>query len=406
MVASAQWWQHEASLRRFVGHLLRAELTRLRPLLPWPPAGTDSDVALDLPLRPLAPDSLDIMALSVALAAALDLPANDAARLPLVPECFADWLAACRAGLAAQPDAASLRFRSSGSTGAAREHRHLLASLVEEAQFLAACVGTRDRILSAVPAHHIYGFLFTILLPRALGGLPVVELAGPADLVARWQSGDLVIGFPEFWQGVVRLDPQPPEEICGVTSTAPCPAETAIGLAALGLRLIEIFGASDTGGLGWREDPDAPFRWFPWWQHGAEQTVSRVTAGAGACHYALPDQLEAVGVDGFRPRGRRDGVVQVGGVNVDPMLVRAHLCRHPQVGDAAVRLMRPHEGQRLKAFIVPRLERADAAGETALRTALAAWISEGLSPAERPVALRFGAVLPLGPMGKAADWDA
>ena len=39
----------------------------------------------------------------------------------------------------------------------------------EHARELARLVPGRRRILSAVPAHHIYGFLFSVLLPQDLG---------------------------------------------------------------------------------------------------------------------------------------------------------------------------------------------------------------------------------------------
>ena len=69
---------------------------------------------------------------------------------------------------------------------------------------------------------------------------------------------------------------------------------------------------------------------------------------------------------------------------------------------AAVRLMRPEEGVRLKAFVVPK----DGAGtEQEPHLQLWAWIDRELAPPERPKALRFGPALPMTPEGKAADWS-
>jgi acyl-coenzyme A synthetase/AMP-(fatty) acid ligase len=93
----------------------------------------------------------------------------------------------------------------------------------------------------------------------------------------------------------------------------------------------------------------------------------------------------------------------VGGVNVSPARVRACLLEHPLVQDAAVRLMRPEEGHRLKAFIVPRPELPP--GDD-WQTELRRWIDGRLTPPERPRALRFGPALPQGTMGKDADWEA
>jgi acyl-coenzyme A synthetase/AMP-(fatty) acid ligase len=74
---------------------------------------------------------------------------------------------------------------------------------------------------------------------------------------------------------------------------------------------------------------------------------------------------------------------------------------HPAVADAAVRLMRPDEGRRLKAFVVPR---ADDSAATELAAQLSGWIAERLTAPERPAAWTFGARLPRQASGKPADW--
>lgn len=394
------WWQEEGALRRFVSHLLAAELAALHPGAPpsLPAGAWPDDLRLDE--RGLGLDSLDRMQLASALAEALDLdlPRREAARLAHTG--FGDWLAACRAGLAGR---GVLRFRTSGSTGAARTCCHRLTGLEEEARFLASLFSDRVRVLATVPAHHIYGFLFTVLLPRALGDRPVEDLATPVELPSLWRAGDLVVGFPDFWRAAVRQGRVAPTGVMGCTSTAPCPSELALGVAGLGIGLTEIFGSSETGGLGWRGDPRSPFRWFPWWRpQGEDRVVRRLPGGESVCA-PLPDRLTAAGDGLFRPSGRRDAQVQVGGVNVSPARVRACLLQHPWVADAAVRPMRPQEGGRLKAFVVPHPE---APPPEALREGLLRWIEALLPPPERPRALRFGPSLPAGAMGKAADWDA
>jgi long-chain acyl-CoA synthetase len=394
------WWQDDRSLRRFASHLLAAELAALRPgapptlpEMPWP-----DELRLDE--QGLGVDSLDRLQLAVGLAGALgwDLSRRAAARLAHTD--FGVWLDAARQGLAGQ---ATMCFRTSGSTGLARPSPHALSGLVQEAVFLATLFPGRRRVLAAVPAHHIYGFLFTVLLPLALGRLPVQDLSTPAELPALWRPGDLVVGFPDFWRALVRRGCPAPPDLLGSSSTAPCPADLAIAAADLGIGLTQVFGASETAGLGWRTDPDSPFRWFPWWQpQGEDQAVRRLPDGE-TVRVALPDRLESAGEGLFRPAGRCDARVQVGGVNVSPAQIRDCLLEHPWVQDAAVRLMRPEEGARLKAFVVPS---PDAPPPDDWREALIRWIDARLPPPQRPRALRFGPRLPLGAMAKPADWDA
>ena len=92
--------------------------------------------------------------------------------------------------------------------------------------------------------------------------------------------------------------------------------------------------------------------------------------------------------------------MQVGGTNVFPARVRSVLLAHPLVADAAVRLMAPAEGTRLKAFIVPR----DGADKATLPAELERWVQQRLSAPERPRAFSFGAALPVNAQGKGCDW--
>ena len=98
------------------------------------------------------------------------------------------------------------------------------------------------------------------------------------------------------------------------------------------------------------------------------------------------------------PAGRIDAAVQVGGANVFPGYVADVLAMHPSVAQASVRLMRPDEGVRLKAFVVLR------AGASASPEALLDWCAQRLSVPERPAAVTFGSRLPRQASGKPADW--
>ena len=82
--------------------------------------------------------------------------------------------------------------------------------------------------------------------------------------------------------------------------------------------------------------------------------------------------------------------------------MRGHLLQHPGVRDAAVRLMSPSEGARLKAFIAPTDPSFDSAR---LRRELAAWCNARLTAPERPKAFSFGPEPPRNGLHKLADWS-
>jgi len=92
--------------------------------------------------------------------------------------------------------------------------------------------------------------------------------------------------------------------------------------------------------------------------------------------------------------------VQVAGVNVYPEHVTSVLEGHEGVRLCLVRLMRPDEGYRLKAFIVPK----PGWNKQALRASLARFARKRLNAVERPARYAFGEDIPRSPMGKPTDW--
>lgn len=396
-MADMTWWGEDGRvLRRVVADQLHAELARLRLGAPGGPPPwrwtADTPVGGDT----AAIDSLDLLSLGAALAELLP----DAALRAPASQRFGDW---CAAATPADPSRLTqVTFRSSGSTGAPRRTTHPLERLDREAASFAALIGGRRRVVSALPSHHAYGFIHTVLLPRHLPGLStsaeVVELRGRtvSEVASLLRPGDLVLGHPMFWDAVLRatgerLSP----DVVGVTSSAPCPGETARALRAAGLtRLLEVYGSAETAGIGWRDDPASPYVLLPGW-HRERDGLRR-----DGQPVPTPDRLAWDG-DQFRVLGRHDGVVQVGGVNVSPLEVARVLGGHPAVGEIAVRKMRPDEGDRLKAFVVPAEPVGDA---DATRSELRRFASAHLSPAQRPGVYTFGDELPRGAMGKQADW--
>jgi 4-coumarate--CoA ligase (photoactive yellow protein activation family) len=399
-------------LRRVVSDLLAAELAQMRPGRPSSSASWSPDTQF---VRDLGVDSLELMGLGTALAEALHLQRGGIDEQLLARPCVGDWIASARAGLdacargGADADASALTFRTSGSSGSPKRCTHALATLEQEVAALAPLVTGRRRVLSAVPSHHIYGFLFTVLLPRrlasvdAVGPAEVIDVrrAGPAALAGLARPGDLIVAHPGWWEAATRVVSAFDADIVGVTSTAPCPDTLADTLAGAGLHLLQVYGSSETAGVGWRDRADQPFTLLPYWTRTDDAaSLARMLPDGTARPYPLQDRLDWSDATHFLPAGRIDDAVQVGGMNVFPAYVADVLALHPQVREVAVRLMRPDEGRRLKAFVVPR----SGADVDALRADLPGWMAERLTAPERPVAWTFGPRLPRQASGKPADW--
>ncbi len=295
-----------------------------------------------------------------------------------------------------------LTFVTSGSTGTPTRHRHAWHHLAQEIDVFARLFADRRRIVGVLPRHHIYGFLFTVMLPQHTG-IAFVDLRerSTASVLRALRPGDLVIGFPLAWSGVAESDLAFAGDVVGVTSTGPCPPELHARLRARGLaRLVHVYGSSETAGIGWQDDPDRGFRLLPYWSRGEDRALIRRDDGDAKGDVVLPPDELVWHESAFFVGARHDRAVQVGGINVYLAHVTATIRTHPDVADCAVRLMREEEGHRLKVFVVPRI-----ADEALSAGALQRWIDQRLSPAERPRSFRFGPALPRDERGKLADWS-
>lgn len=406
------WWQ-PPTVQSLLQDLILDELRRLRPAQAaslQAPGQTPSPDAIEL-------DSLERLQVASRIATFFQMREVGLEDNLLSTRTLAAWTAVVTESLARHDR--TLGFSTSGSTGEPTVAIHAVERLEQESAFWAAQLRERDTppaaILSVVPRHHIYGFLFTVLLPQALG----VELIDarswlPSRLARTLQPTSVIVGYPDFWR-LFAADPTPlPPGVGGITSTAPCPGAVAQALVPARLQwLIQIYGSTETAGIGWRDTAAADYQLLPGWQRTADGQL-RAQGGDGEAldtahpdpapppETAPPDALEWSDARHFRILGRHDRAVAIGGLNVHPERIAAWLQQQTGVAQARVRAMRPDEGARLKAFIVPAPPDAPIAP---LRAQLLAAIERELQPMERPRALTFGATLPEGTLGKAADWD-
>ncbi len=393
---AAPWWQAADSLSRFIADKVAGDLARLRPgeVLP-PPATLSPD--LELGSGGLGMDSLELVTVATGLTEALHLHRSGIEDYLLMHRRLGDWTQIAARGLSVFD--AELTFHTSGSTGRPKPCRHTMAGLEAEIRAQARHLGPVRRVIGMVPSHHIYGFLFTILLPRFLD-MSFVDARGrmPGRVVAEMEAGDLLVAVPEQWALIARTGPADLTGRAGLCSTGPLAPDLFAELIGRGLSLTEIYGSSETAGIGWRRRPDEPFTLLEGLSLSADGSrLDRDWQGQGQ---DLLDRVELSGKGQFRLRGRRDSAVQVGGVNVFPEQVAARLRQHPDVTEVAVRPMTISDGLRLKAFIVP----ASTMDIESLQARLTDWVQMNLKPEERPKSWTFGPALPTSVLGKLRDW--
>lgn len=223
-----------------------------------------------------------------------------------------------------------LIFATSGSTGGEKLVEKDWAALLAEAAWLSelfarhgAGVGT----LALVPPWHLFGFLATFLVP--LLRLESSHFALGSHGV--WPVGDTQVPLLGTLVAVPALWPLVKSE--GLSSAVPLVVTSgaALGRAReeeLGrerrrgcrTRVIELFGSTETGGIGWREclvDEPAAYRCFPQVSLDVEGGLTHARSPftyPGNLRVTLADQLH-VAADGtrFLHAGRTDRVFKWNG---------------------------------------------------------------------------------------------
>ena len=295
-------------------------------------------------------------------------------------------------------DSSNLCFRTSGSTGEPKEVSHSLSDLASEALTFAELTQAQ-RVVSLVPSHHIYGFIWSVLLPKALGASLLHGNEARRAAHSQLRQGDLLVAAPVWWHYFTANKLPLARGVIGISSTAPLDENTWSQISELGLlKLIEVYGASELGGIGYRAHRNSPFTLLDRWQQ-APGEAGQLVRSDNKTRIACPDHLEFLGDREFSIQGRIDHQVQVAGSNVSPGFIARKIEQLEIVSQCQVRLMNPNEGNRLKAqLIIKRGLRPED------RRHIQHWCRHHLSVAERPH-LTFVDRLSTNAMGKAKDWD-
>ena len=235
---------------------------------------------------------------------------------------------------------------TSGSTGEHKRCPKAAAELLGEAAAHVASfhIAPGERFVATVPGHHIYGLIWSVLVPLLSGGVIGRETPFfPEAVAARLAelSATCLVSVPAHLRGLAELDALPPTVARITSSSAPLPAETARRICErFGRRVIDIFGSSETGGIAFQEAPGAPL---------TPLAGVKVSAGDDGrllidspflppeAPRPLPcdDRIELLPDGRFRLQGRLDGVVKIGGKRVSLAEVERRLLAIEGVRDAA-----------------------------------------------------------------------
>ena len=164
----------------------------------------------------------------------------------------------------------------------------------------------------------------------------------------------MVIATPLTWTQLngISLDIDP--GVRGLTSGAPSDQDTWSIAREKGLTsLMELYGSTETGGIGYRKSITDDFELMGHLSQKDEKIYKKQSEYNAL---AVQDRLEWTEKDRFRVLGRIDDVVQVAGVNVSTTYVSDAVCSIEGVQSAKVTF----EQQRIIAHVVTSTKKSDA----------------------------------------------
>lgn len=220
---------------------------------------------------------------------------------------------------------------TSGSTGQPTACRKTAAQLLGEGETLQRTfqLDANSCVLATVPAHHIYGFLFSVALPLAAGARFVRDtplLPSVIEDYARRYHANTLISVPPHLRVLAESELSSLASIKTVFSSgAPLPDATAHTLhRRFGVNVFEILGSTETGGFAYRQidnEQAAHFRPFPGVTIDCDENdqllLSSPLLEAGLTQpIECPDRIEPRSDGSFRHLGRSDGVIKVGGTRM------------------------------------------------------------------------------------------
>ncbi len=230
------------------------------------------------------------------------------------------------------PDQTILNLFTGGTTGQEQIWPKTVHNLLAEAEFLCRHfqIDKNDCILATVPPYHIYGLLFSVIIPLVSGAAVIKQTPTfPADIgeIINQEQVTVIVSTPAHYRIIGDKKIATPELRLAFSSAAPLSEEDNHNFYHHNqLGITEIYGSTETGGIASRnrqhgEDCFIPFSSIKW-----QIKEDRLAINSPYLSPSLPkdregffltnDLVEKSGA-GFILKGRYDSIVKVGGKRVD-----------------------------------------------------------------------------------------
>lgn len=253
---------------------------------------------------------------------------------------------------------------TSGSTGVPKRYPKYWGGVVHEARIAGECLGlvagSAGQVLATVPAQHMYGFVYSVILPAQWGyAIGAERPFYPEDIrrtLAALPGPAILVTTPVHIRACVLDGVQLPPLDFILTSTAPLDAALAARAEALyGTRVQEFYGSTETGAIAARRQAQTAV-----WRTFADIRVVPVDDGFRVEAPYLPepmvlaDYAEVLNEREFVLHGRNADIVKIAGKRITLGDLNHQLLAIEGVVDGTFFLPDGENGRelRLAAFVV------------------------------------------------------
>ncbi len=311
------------------------------------------------------------------------------------------------------PERIIVKLFTGGTTGRPQFWSKSAANLLLEANYLAdaLAVDDRDRIVATVSPYHIYGLLYSVLLPLvSSAGVAMATPSFPAEIIrcVAVEEATILVSVPAHYETLQGKQTTTGSLRLAVSSAGMLAEECNRDFYRRNrVDLAEIYGSTETGGVAgrYRSRGEERFTFFPTVQGrlcGERLAVRSPYISPEAQRdeqgfYCSGDRVAFASERSFSLLGRSDHITKVGGNRVDLEEIRAAIKRQPGVTDGVV-LTVPTGGGREQQIVALVQGSCSTDG-------LRAGLAHVLEPYALPRVIRFVDRLPLNDRGK-YDHDA
>ncbi|MEE4243523.1 MAG: fatty acid--CoA ligase family protein [Desulfopila sp.] len=228
------------------------------------------------------------------------------------------------------PHAELLRIFTGGSTGTPRIWSKTIENIFGEALFLARSyrITEQDCLLATVPPYHIYGLLFSVVLPLVASAAVVdatPSFPGEISAAAEEHGATVLISVPPHYR---VLQQQKLQIRLAFSSAGMLDLEDNRRFCRNNrVPVVEVYGSTETGGIAARNRFDGEEHFTPFATVCCKIVDDRLAVRSpyvspqlpvdGEGYYVTGDRVKGYADGRFSLQGRADKVTKVGGKRVD-----------------------------------------------------------------------------------------